>query len=116
MQPTGAIDYQDAAVLNIKLMLRARGEMQKDLAAYMGKNPQSLSRMMRPGYAWSFNDMCKAAAYFGVSIDTLLRSDLTISELMGMNQNGGLPVVNIDDSRRRSGVWIWRALSVILAA
>lgn len=86
-QPVGtAPDFQNVAVMNIKLMLKVRGDTQKNLAGYMGKNPQSLSRMMRPGYAWTFNDMCLAARYLGTSVDTLMRQDLTLADLMGDNK------------------------------
>lgn len=91
--PSVATDYQAVAIGNIRMMLSLRGLKQSDLAAYMGKHRQNLNRMINTGAQWSFNDMCRAAQFFGVSVDTLLRPDLTQSELRG---NGGLPVVNVD--------------------
>ena len=75
----------------------------------MGKHRQNLNRMINTGAQWSFNDMCRAAQFFGVSIDTLMRPDLTQSELKG---NGGLPVVNVETSayvagRGRPRLWFW---------
>lgn len=107
--PPAVIDYQAVAIGNIRMMLSLRGLKQSDLAAYMGKHRQNLNRMINTGAQWSFNDMCRAAQFFGVSIDTLMRPDLTQSELKG---NGGLPVVNVDDFRLRGGrgrprLWFW---------
>lgn len=92
-------DYQSVAVGNIKMMLSIRGLKQSDLAAYMGKRRQNLNRMLRSGMQWTFNDMCAAADFLGVSVDTLMRSDLTQSELRG---NGG-SLVGGDAGRRRTG-------------
>ena len=81
--PPAVIDYQAVAIGNIRMMLSLRGLKQSDLAAYMGKHRQNLNRMINTGAQWSFNDMCRAAQFFGVSIDTLMRPDLTQSELKG---------------------------------
>ena len=80
-------------------------------AVAIGKHRQNLNRMINTGAQWSFNDMCRAAQFFGVSIDTLMRPDLTQSELKG---NGGLPVVNVDDFRLRGGAW--KTPAMVLAA
>lgn len=107
--PSVATDYQAVAIGNIRMMLSLRGLKQSDLAAYMGKHRQNLNRMINTGAQWSFNDMCRAAQFFGVSVDTLLRPDLTQSELRG---NGGLPVVNVETSAYVAGhgrprLWFW---------
>lgn len=109
--PPAVIDYQAVAIGNIRMMLSLRGLKQSDLAAYMGKHRQNLNRMINTGAQWSFNDMCRAAQFFGVSIDTLMRPDLTQSELKG---NGGLPVVNVDDFRLHGGAW--KTPAMVLAA
>lgn len=109
--PPAVIDYQAVAIGNIRMMLSLRGLKQSDLAAYMGKHRQNLNRMINTGAQWSFNDMCRAAQFFSVSIDTLMRPDLTQSELKG---NGGLPVVNVDDFRLRGGAW--KTPAMVLAA
>ena len=96
-----AVDYQAVAVDNIKMMLSLRGLKQSDLAAYMGKQRQNLNRMINTGAQWNFNDMCRAASFFGISVDSLVRSDLTQSELRGFpdHKEGGLSVVSTDDFR-----------------
>ena len=43
----------------------------------MGKVPQSLSKMLQNKQTWFFDDMCTAADFFGVGIETLVRTDLT---------------------------------------
>ncbi len=108
------IDYQSIAVRNIQMMLSVRGLKQVDLAAYMGKNRQNMNRLIKSGMSWNFNDMAKAAQFFGVSIDTLLRTDLSQSELLGLSniddgKEGGLPVADsISDGRLRRG-WMLAA-------
>lgn len=102
--PPAVIDYQAVAIGNIRMMLSLRGLKQSDLAAYMGKHRQNLNRMINTGAQWSFNDMCRAAQFFGVSIDTLMRTDLSQAELLGSNNKGGLPVADsISDGRLRRG-------------
>lgn len=123
---TGTRNHQKIAVGNVNLFLTVSHLKKKDLAEHMSKKPAVMPRMLKNEQVWYFDDMCNAADFLGVSLETLQRKDLTVSEAQSIwdnikakradNQNGGLPVVNIDDSRRRSGVWIWRALNVILAA
>ncbi len=103
------VDYQSIAVRNMQMMLSVRGLKQVDLANYMGKNRQNMNRMIKTGMSWSFNDMAKAAQFFGVSIDTLMRTDLSQAELLGFNNKGGLPVADsISDGRLRRG-WMLAA-------
>lgn len=103
------VDYQSIAVRNMQMMLSVRGLKQVDLANYMGKNRQNMNRMIKTGMSWSFNDMAKAAQFFGASIDTLMRTDLSQAELLGSNNKGGLPVADsISDGRLRRG-WMLAA-------
>ena len=77
MMPKPRLDKQQIAVANIKLLLDASHSKKKDLAEYMGKVPQSLSKMLQNKQTWFFDDMCTAADFFGVGIETLVRTDLT---------------------------------------
>lgn len=77
MMPKPRLDKQQIAVANIKLLLDASHSKKKDLAEYMGKVPQSLSKMLQNKQTWFFEDMCTAAEFFGVGIETLVRTDLT---------------------------------------
>lgn len=71
------LDKQQIAVANIKLLLDASHSKKKDLAEYLGKVPQSLSKMLQNKQTWFFEDMCHAADFFGVGLETLVRTDLT---------------------------------------
>ena len=77
MMPKPRLDKQQIAVANIKLLLDASHSKKKDLAEYLGKVPQSLSKMLQNKQTWFFEDMCTAAEFFGVGIETLVRTDLT---------------------------------------
>lgn len=69
--------WQKIAVSNINLLLSESDAKQKDLASYMGKVPQSLSKMLSNKQMWFFEDMCNAASFFNVGLDVLMRTDLT---------------------------------------
>lgn len=77
MTPKPRLDKQQIAVANIKLLLDASHSKKKDLAEYLGKVPQSLSKMLQNKQTWFFEDMCHAADFFGVGLETLVRTDLT---------------------------------------
>ena len=77
MMPKPRLDKQQIAVANIKLLLDASHSKKKDLAEYLGKVPQSLSKMLQNKQTWFFEDMCHAADFFGVGLETLVRTDLT---------------------------------------
>lgn len=47
MMPKPRLDKQQIAVANIKLLLDASHSKKKDLAEYLGKVPQSLSKMLQ---------------------------------------------------------------------
>lgn len=91
-----ATDFQKVCLDNIRMMLAIRGLKQSELAAYMGKHRQNLNRMINTGATWSFNDMCRAAQFFNVTVDTLMRPDLSQKVLRG---EGGLPVLSVEDFR-----------------
>ena len=77
IQPKPRLDKQQIAVANINLLLNVSHSKKKDLAEYMGKVPQSLSKMLQNKQTWFFEDMCNAADFFNVGIGTLVRTDLT---------------------------------------
>lgn len=63
MMPKPRLDKQQIAVANIKLLLDASHSKKKDLAEYLGKVPQSLSKMLQNKQTWFFEDMCHAATH-----------------------------------------------------
>lgn len=71
------LERQKIAVANINLLLAVSRKKKKDLAECMDKVPQALSKMLQNKQTWFFEDMCNAADFFGVGLETLLRTDLT---------------------------------------
>lgn len=71
------LERQKIAVANINLFLAVSHKKKKDLAECMDKVPQALSKMLQNKQTWFFEDMCNAADFFNVGIDTLVRTDLT---------------------------------------
>lgn len=71
------LERQKIAVANINLFLAVSHKKKKDLAECMDKVPTALSRMLQNKQTWFFEDMCNAADFFNVGIDTLVRTDLT---------------------------------------
>lgn len=121
--PKVAASPQDIAILNLNMLMQLEGRYRKDLAEYIGRRPQNLSRMMSGESNWALNDMWKAAEFVGVSLDVLTDPTLTPSKALSIigerhddndEKNGGLPVVNVDDFRLRGGAW--KAPAMILAA
>ncbi|KFI84466.1 putative transcriptional regulator [Bifidobacterium reuteri DSM 23975] len=74
---SNGLERQKIAVANINLFLAVSHKKKKDLAECMDKVPQALSKMLQNKQTWFFEDMCNAADFFNVSIDTLVRTDLT---------------------------------------
>lgn len=134
-----ATDPQSIALRNVDMLMHLEGKYRKDLAAYLGRVPQAVSRMMKSGSAWSFNDMYRTAEFLNVSINDLSDPELSPTKALAIinasreeegpddggerrtewswktsNKNGGLPVVNVDDFRLRGGAW--KAPAMILAA
>ena len=119
---TTIADPQATALRNVDLLMHLEGKYRKDLAVYLGRIPQVMSRMMKSGSTWSFNDMYRTAEFLGVPLEVL--TDPTLSpdralSIIGERRNdndgiGGLPVVNVDDFRLRGGAW--KAPAMILAA
>ena len=107
-------DPQSVMLLNLNMFMQLKGLYRKDLAEYMGRKPQAVSRMFISGSAWSINDTCKAADFFGVPLSTLLDPSLTPSKALDIigerhDDEGGLPVADsISDGRLRRG-WMLAA-------
>ena len=72
----------DVAITNINMILSVRHIPKKDVAAALGKMPQSFSRMLKVGYPWNFDDMATAAQYLGVGLDDLTSATLTPAQVM----------------------------------
>ena len=120
--PKVAASPQDIAILNLNMLMQLEGRYRKDLAEYIGRRPQNLSRMMSGESNWALNDRWKAAEFVGVSLDVLTDPTLTPAKALSIigerrndnDGNGGLPVVNVDDFRLRGGAW--KAQAMVLAA
>lgn len=121
---------QDVALLNLDMFMKIEGKYRKDLAAYLGRRPQHISRMMSGENNWTLNDMFKAARFVGVSLDVLTDPELTPSKAYTIVKGGerggwswqqhdapegGQSVVSIDDSRRPAGHG-WPMANLTLAA
>lgn len=119
---TTIADPQATALRNVDLLMHLEGKYRKDLAVYLGRIPQVMSRMMKSGSTWSFNDMYRTAEFLGVPLEALTDPTLSpdralsiIGERRNDNDgNGGLPVVNVDDFRLRGGAW--KTPAMVLAA
>lgn len=109
-------DRQALANDNLNMFMAASGTKRKDLAAYIGKDPAMITNLLKGKNRWFYEDMLAAADYFGISLDTLQRDDLTPSKVRAIldGKNGGLPVVNVDDFRLRGGAW--KTPAIVLAA
>lgn len=77
MPGTANMAAGDIAITNINMIISVRRIPKKDVAAVLGKFPQSFSRMLKPGYPWSFADMAKVSDYLGVSLNDLTDPNLT---------------------------------------
>ena len=115
--PSVAVRPQDIAILNLNMLMQLEGKYRKDLAKYLGRMPQAVSRMFISGSEWTFNDMFKAAEFVGVSLDVLTDPSLTqtkalqiISERRGDDDEGGL-MAAVDNGRRRRGSGVVFALA-----
>ena len=104
---TTIADPQATALRNVDLLMHLEGKYRKDLAVYLGRIPQVMSRMMKSGSTWSFNDMYRTAEFLGVPLEVLTDPTLSpdralsiIGERRNDNDgNGGLPVVGIITQR-----------------
>lgn len=76
----------DVAINNINMILSVRHIPKKDVAATLGKMPQSFSRMLKLGYPWTFDDMVKVAQYLGVSLNDLTDDGLTPARVLQMKK------------------------------
>lgn len=71
---------QIVVIDNINTLLNASKAKKKDLAVYMGKVPQSVSKMLSNKQSWFYDDVCAAADFFGVDLSVLASKELTIGE------------------------------------
>lgn len=98
------LERQKIAVANINLLLAVSRKKKKDLAECMDKVPQALSKMLQNKQTWFFEDMCNAADFFGVGLETLLRTDLTPMKAEQILKNRRSD--NGNDGSSGSGAWI----------
>lgn len=94
--------------MNLNMLMQLEGRYRKDLAEYIGRFPQALSRMMLGKSNWPLNDIVKAAEFVGVSVDVLLDPTLTPAKALAIigerhNDEGGLPVAVNSGYRRHRG-------------
>lgn len=113
--PAVEVSPQDVAILNLNMLMQIEGKYRKDLATYIGRKPQNLSRMMNGDSNWAINDMFKAAQFVGVTLDVLTDPSLTPAKAIAIiskyedDYEGGSSVVDaINDSRIRRA-WILTA-------
>ena len=89
------VSYQAIVAANVGRLLQARGLKKKSLADAMNVAPQVISRHLTGRATWSIDDVCNAARFFGVSVETLLKATLSAAEVLGYentaapNGNGG---------------------------
>ena len=79
-----ATDPQSIALRNVDMLMHLEGKYRKDLAAYLGRVPQAVSRMMKSGSAWSFNDMYRTAEFLNVSINDLSDPELSPTKALAI--------------------------------
>lgn len=72
----------DVAINNINMIIAVRHIAKKDIANAMGKVPQAFSRMLKPGYHWTFDDMLMASDVIGVSLNDLTDPNLTPAKVL----------------------------------
>ena len=86
MPGTADMAAGDVAITNINMIISVRHIPKKDVAAALGKFPQSFSRMLKIGYAWSFDDMVKVSRCLGVSLNDLTDASLTPAKVLQMQK------------------------------
>lgn len=94
--PKVAASPQDIAILNLNMLMQLEGRYRKDLAEYIGRRPQNLSRMMSGESNWALNDMWKAAEFVGVSLDVLTDPTLTPAKALSIIGERKLARLNPD--------------------
>ena len=72
----------DVAINNINMIIAVRHIAKKDIALAMGKVPQAFSRMLKPGYHWTFDDMLLASDVIGVGLNDLTDPSLTPARVL----------------------------------
>ncbi|WP_414627069.1 helix-turn-helix domain-containing protein [Bifidobacterium crudilactis] len=105
------INYQSLVARNVNQILQARGLKKKYLADAMGVAPQVIARHLTGKAVWSIDDVCNAARFLHVSIETLLKPSLTAVEVLGYEEtaapdwdNGGLKVAGSGFEPETSGL------------
>ena len=86
MPSTASMAAGDVAITNINMIISVRHIPKKDVAAILGKFPQSFSRMLKIGYPWTFDDMVKVANYLGVTLNDLTDVNLTAAKVLQMRK------------------------------
>ena len=86
MPSTASMAAGDVAITNINMIISVRHIPKKDVAAILGKFPQSFSRMLKIGYPWTFDDMVKVANYLGVTLNDLTDVNLTAAKVLQMQK------------------------------
>ena len=64
------------------MIIAVRHIAKKDVANAIGKVPQAFSRMLKPGYHWTFDDMKLLSDVIGVNLDDLTNPNLTPSKVL----------------------------------
>lgn len=76
----------DTAINNINMIIAVKHLAKKDIALKMGKVPQAFSRMIKPGYHWTFDDMFNVSEIIGVSLNDLIDPNLTPAKVLQMQK------------------------------
>lgn len=117
--PNATLRKQDTVALNVNMILGNTSLKKKDLAKALGISPQSLSSRLNSSAIWSIDEVCRAADFFGIPLLSLLDPQLTpasaLAQIAEHDNEGGLPVVSNDDSRRPAGHG-WPVANLTLAA
>lgn len=77
------MSYQSIVAVNVGRILQARGLKKKSLADAMNVAPQVIARHLSGRATWSIDDVCNAARFLNVQVDTLLKPSLSAAEVLG---------------------------------
>ncbi|KFI90963.1 helix-turn-helix protein [Bifidobacterium saguini DSM 23967] len=100
--PNATKRRQDVLAMNVSRMLTARGLRKKDLAHAMGVSPQAMASRLQSKANWTLDEACSAADFLHVSLDLLMKDNLTAAEVLGYantatsdeSKNGGISASN----------------------
>lgn len=96
-----AVTAQDTLATNVSRMVALRHVRKQELAKAMGISPTAIARKLRGEITWSINETAAAADFLDTDVATLLKSNLSLDELLG---NGGYNVAVDGDGRIRWGM------------